>query len=284
MRQLIGGAALVALAATAAACGTKHASTRLLIDVSGRVYRLQCGPADGTVPQPGRICAELRRSPNLLVGGTAIDHSCPANDRAWFRIAGTYRGRRVDAMFPPSSCAWVPGQGDGAGIWTYLMHGAGNGEPESTFASLRVTASRTAGGSENLRLEARKLARQRRAALAAGTLRVKRGSPPDTLTLAVLRAQLRYASAHGPEIAHALLYSTTERRVDRATGVAGPPGFDPPVYVVVNRYAYRDWRGRKHVAAGCWWAQYDARTLDLGADGGSDCLDVRSLGPPVKLL
>ena len=67
-------------------------------------------------------------------------------------------------------------------------------------------------------------------------------------------------------------------------GAGGPPGYDPPVYFVVNRYAYRDWRGRKHEADGCWYAQYDARTLELGADGGSGCLDVRSLGPPVKLF
>jgi hypothetical protein len=256
-----------------------------LIDVGGRVYRLQCEPPSGSAPQPGRICAELRRSPNLLVGGPGIDHSCPPAEYTVFRISGTYRGYPIHAVFPPTNCAWVPGQDDAAGTWTYLMHGSGSGEPESRFASLRVSAAKVAGGRlEELRVKTRTLTRERRAALAAGRLRLTPGAPPDQLALAALRAQLKYASLEGPKIAHAVLYSTTAQHVDRAVGEGGQPGFDPPVYLVVNRFAYRDWRGRKHVAEGCWWAEYNARTLELGGDGGSECLDVRSLGSPVKVL
>jgi hypothetical protein len=204
------GIALLALLVSG--CGSSHPGARLLIATGGRVYRLQCDPAGGTAPRPERICAELRRSPNLLVGGPAIDHSCPPAAYTTFRIAGTYRGHRVDAIFPPSSCAWVPGQGDGAGEWTYLMHGAGTGEPESNFASLRVSSSKGGAKLEKLRLEARRLLRKRRAALAAGTLRFRPGAPPDALAIAALRAQGKYASSRGPEITQAFVYSTTAKQ------------------------------------------------------------------------
>jgi len=180
-------AALVALAAavvTAAGCGGHSNATRLKIEVTNasgtRAYSLRCAPPGGTAPRPAAICAQLRREPDMLVGGPAIEHSCPpaAGSPEGFRVSGRYRGYPVDASFSSTECGWVPGQRGAYVTWYISMRGAGPGVHEREVGSAAppragVTRDRARRAAE-LQHEARQFIRKRTKALADGTLQLQR--------------------------------------------------------------------------------------------------------------
>ncbi|MGB2874631.1 MAG: hypothetical protein WBB76_04065 [Gaiellaceae bacterium] len=251
--------ALVALAVAAARCGSHVASTQLRIEVSGssgtRSYRLECGPPAGTVPNPATICRELGRQPNLLVGGHGFDHSCPSADYQAFRVSGTYRGYPIDATFPPPTCGWVPGQAGAPAEWSYLMDHAGPGVAEHELGSAALSADARAHRRTLLRRakelwkEARRLSRQRLTALAAGRFQLVPGQPPDQFARRFFRDELEAGSLpDGPFPAEVRLYSTTRRRTG-SVGGSGDLTSSPhqPVYVLIARFAYRDYTGRRLV-------------------------------------
>jgi len=295
VRLLLSGVAVVALAAAISGCGGHEAAaTRLKIEVadseSVQAYRLECDPAAGTAPHPGTICTELRREPKLLVGGGAIDHSCPGPAGEAFRVSGTYRGYPIDATFPPSSCAWVPGQDDAGGDWSYLMDDRGRGVAEHDLGSAPVTAALRKRNRENAarvrrltRLE-RELTRARLAAIAAGRVDVSSGAGPDRAALAILKNRVASAGPPNfPEAFDARVYSTTRRRAEAALGTGRDfTRPDGPIYVVLVRYAYRDYQGRRHRDDLPWSSLLDARTLqtEVFGEGGGN---VHQLGRPVAL-
>jgi hypothetical protein len=285
---------LIVLSALLAGCGSSHPATRLKIEVSDRsgvrAYRLECGPPRGTAPHPSRICADLHRSPNLLVGGPWLDHSCPGSDYMAFRVSGTYTGHAIDATFPPPSCAWAPGQGDAADEWTYLMHAAGPGEKERELGSPPLSSAERAHRRARLRKlpglvhTARGLAQERLRALREGDLALRRGLPPDSLARRVLELQLAADQMPlRPPVADERVYSTTLGRVEGWRGVLVPDG-KRLVYLVVMHFAYRDYRGHKHRDPAAFYREVDARTLEAVGGGGADGMDLSHFGPPVELL
>ncbi len=296
MRRALRGVALLALVSAVAGCGGggHAAATKLKIeraDRSGvRAYRLTCDPAGGTAPHPVAICAELRREPKLLVGGPAFDHSCPSGAYESFRVSGSYRGYAIEATFPPSTCGWVPGQGDAADSWSQLLDDAGAGVAERELGTPRVTPAERKRNVANTALvlrtqrQDRRLARERRAAIEAGRLRITPRGRPDRVALAVLR----YETFGGelldqPHAFDARVYSSLRRTTEKSLGwQRDPTRADGPVYVLEVHYEYRDYKGRRHrddQAAS--WSVFDARSLEYegGGNGGS----ARLLGRPVTL-
>ena len=79
-------------------------------------YQLRCGPAGGTVPDPARICAAIRRDPALLYSFPGPGHSCPAG-AATVSIAGRWKGKPLHSRF--SVC--TGGQERQAGVWAGLL-------------------------------------------------------------------------------------------------------------------------------------------------------------------
>jgi hypothetical protein len=294
VKLLLPAVVLVGLATVVAGCGSKAPEARLRIEVGDasmvRAYRLTCDPAKGTAPRPAAICAALDRRPELLVGGGGLSFSCPQPDAAkTFRISGTYRGYRIGADFWP--CTWRPGQGEGLKLWTQLMDGAGPGTVVEDFGSApRSTAERLRRRALlqraiRLRRHARRLTRERRLALTAGTLRLpSRG--PDRLALTILREELEAwrRLPDRPRVADASVYSTTRRKAERVLGSPSTER-DAAVYLFTVRYAYRDYTGRRHRSAALGWSLMDARTLNSieGGFQGRNAFRLRSLGPPTKL-
>jgi len=134
VKPLLHGVALLALVATASACGGH--STRLTVEVQDAIgteaYKLSCDPAGGTVPNPSLTCSEFQRQPKLLVR-TAVDgHSCPpgaGGSGPVFHVTGRYRGRHVDAWFLTSACGGI-GDARAWADWVGLMAGRDRGVPE----------------------------------------------------------------------------------------------------------------------------------------------------------
>jgi hypothetical protein len=294
VKAQLAGVAL--LAAAAAACGGHSAgATRLTIEVGGtdgvRAYSLECDPAGGDAPHPRSLCSALRREPKLLVGGRGVSHSCPSRPGGGeaFRVSGTYRGYRIDSIFPPPECTWVPGQDDAAGAWSYLMDDAGPGRLERDFAASPASAAERARRRErsrrvqSLQERDRRLRRVRLAALEAGRLRLRPGQFPDPYAQSVIRDFVAGGElVEGPTPARARVYATTRRRAERQLGYSTTRR-DGPVYLLLVQYSYRDYRGRSHLAEGGTWSLIDARTLE-GTDGGlGPALPSVRLGRPMQL-
>ena len=278
----------------AAGCGSSPPSTKLRIEIGAsgaRVYRLTCSPAGGTVRRPRAICQALGRNPSLLVGGGGLDHSCPASDVAAYRVSGSYRGHPVDATFGTPSCGWVPGQGDAYAEWASLLTNPGRGVAEREFAPVRLTAPQRARRHEryvrrdNLSRAAQRLSRRRQARLVAGTVRLVAGTPPDALARRVLAQRLEAGSLpNGPFPGSVKVYSTTR-------GQAGSVGAAndltrsraEPIYVLLVRFSYRDYEGRRHLDPRSLAVVMDARTLDVTdiADGSN--WNQSRLGSPTPL-
>lgn len=100
MRRL---AAPILVAGALAACGSAGASTRLAITVwpQGRSgpaehYRLRCGPARGTVPDPAGACKTLARlrAPFAPVPAGAVCTQIALGPQEAL-VRGVVRGRRV---------------------------------------------------------------------------------------------------------------------------------------------------------------------------------------------
>ena len=285
MKPLFAGVALAALAAAATGCGGHSTATRLKIEVSDRsstrAYHLRCEPAGGSAPEPAAICRALRREPRLLVGGPALDHSCPGGNYEAFRVSGTYRGFPVEAVVPPQSCAWVPGQ-DGAGAeWSSLMDDAGPGVSEKQFGKPQLTRPQRVQRRAQ-RARAERLARHARKLVGDWNA----GRRDERIPFRVFREQLEAQELAGrPRVARAVVYRTTQRVVERVLGFAEPIQ-DRPMYLLVVRYAYRDYRGRIRLADdGATWALYDRRTLRPtgGGLGHLDPRKLRALGAPAAL-
>jgi hypothetical protein len=265
---------LAALACALVSCGGHGSNTRLRLTVwdgtSGRTYTLRCDPADGTAPQPRRICAALHRHPNLLVGGPGVDHTCPLSDA--LRVAGTYRGYRIAASFSP--CLWVPGQGGRGPTWSELLKGAADGQPATDpFPRPRLSnaerAQRAARAKRLPRLyrDELRLRRRRAVELANGTLRVVSGQKPDALALAYLRdLAAGVGLPDGPYPATAHVHSTTLRRVERIFGFATPEA-NSPVYVLVLGFDYRDYIGKRRSGGGATYSIIDAERLSFRGFG-----------------
>jgi hypothetical protein len=271
---MVAAASLAAIACTAASCGGHGFSTRLRLVTwdgqTGRAYSLRCDPASGTAPHPRRICAALRRYPNLLVGGPGIDHSCPASDA--FRVTGVYRSYPIDATFSP--CLWVPGQGGVGPTWSELLANAGDGESASDpFPAHPLSRSERTRRLERVRRVPQlhraelRLQRQRAAQRASGKLHLVSAGRPDALALAYLRDLTAGAGLpDGPCPAIARVYSTTQRKVERLFALRTPER-NRPLYVLVFSYAYRDYTGKWHLAAGATYSVVDAETLHVKAWG-----------------
>jgi hypothetical protein len=272
--------AVIASAAVLAGCGGHTSSTRLKIEVGDshgvRAYRLTCAPAGGTAPHPAAICAELRKEPKLLVGGWGISHSCPSGNDEAFRVSGRYRGYAIDATFPPSACAFVPGQDDAAGVWSYLLDDAGPGVAEREFGHARPTEAdrERARALIELRGRTRRLRAERLLALKTGKLEL--GTAPDKTALDFLRD----SSRTGPEPFDAQIYTTTRGKLGAEFRFGSRP--DTKVYVLVLHYAYRDYTGRRHRADDPAFSVYDAQTLEV-TDFGYPAPPLRRLGAPVTL-
>jgi hypothetical protein len=294
MRQTLRGVALLALVAAASACGGHSAATQLKIemrdDTGVHAYRLQCDPASGSAPDPRAICAQLARSPELLVGGPAVEGPCgPGLQRPGFvsfRISGRYRGYAIDASFS-MNCA-VPGQKQGFTTWWALTSGVApsNGVAENQLASSTVdravVQSRHAQGLR-LRAEIRALLARRRLALAAGAIRV---GGLDSVQLRIMRDRLElHTLPEGLELADAAIYSTTAAKAARASG-SPPPIYRPgrPLYVAEVQFAYRDYAGHRHRDTTAWWVSFDGPTL-VGGYGFTrvSAPNFRLLGRPAGL-
>jgi hypothetical protein len=266
----------------AAGCGSERHATRLRIEVADatgvRAYALRCGPARGTAPRPDRICAYLRENPSLLVGGPELDHSCPAQPGRIFRVSGTYRGHPIDATFASTACGFVPGQRGGWADWTFLMAGAGPGTREQALASAPVDRAKRreqVRRAKRLRRDLRRLKRRRGQLIANGTLEMVPGSPPDSLTRLILREELEMESLlEGTSPGQVRLYSTAGGPKERS---------DQPVYVVVVRYAYRDYTGRKHVDPTALAATMEARTLQTTDVAWGAPWNPAGMGRPIEL-
>lgn len=129
MKRVPALAVLAFAMAAAAGCGGHSSNTSLRITVFNgprtHAFTLRCDPPGGSAPQPASICAELRRSPEMLARGRALRNSCPGGDvTREVRVKGRYRGRPVDAGFSIGGCAIVVGQGAAPAIWWYLMRGS----------------------------------------------------------------------------------------------------------------------------------------------------------------
>jgi len=301
VKPLFAGVALVALAAATAGCGGRSTATRLRIEVSDRhgvhAYRLECGPAGGSAPQPTAICRALRLEPKLLVGGPGLALSCPGlgpgpGADETFRVSGTYRGHAVDALSSTGCGYWVPGQGDAGTEWSYLMDDREGGVPERDLGTAPVNSAQRRRKREDatrfhrlLRLE-RAATRARSGAIAAGRIDVGHGARPDRSALAIIRARLGSTRLlRLPEVFDADVYSTTRRRAEAALGsgrdLTRPNG---PVYLVVTHYAYRDYLGHRRRDDQPWWSLYDAKTLQVEAGGGGGGGgNLRGIGAPVAL-
>lgn len=112
------------------------------------------------------------------------------------------------------------------------------------------------------------------------------GRRDERIPFRVFREQLETQELAGrPRVARAVVYRTTQRAGERILGFAEPIQ-DRPIYLLVFRYAYRDYRGRIRLADdGATWALYDRRTL-RSTGGGLGHLDpqkLRGLGAPVAL-
>jgi len=136
VKPLLHRVVLLALVATASACGGHSNATRLKIEVQDAIgteaYMLSCDPAGGTVPNPPLTCSEFRRHPNLLVRTAADGHSCPpgaGGSGPVFHVAGRYRGRNVDAWFLWSACGGI-GDARAWADWVGLMAGRDRGLAE----------------------------------------------------------------------------------------------------------------------------------------------------------
>jgi hypothetical protein len=79
-------------------------------------YRLRCGPAGGTLPDPARACAAIRSDPALLYSVPGRDHSCP-HGAASVSLRGTWGKRAVRSSF--SMC--IGGQEEEAARWSALL-------------------------------------------------------------------------------------------------------------------------------------------------------------------
>ena len=79
-------------------------------------YELRCGPADGTVPQPARICAAIARRPALLYSFPGPGHSCPPGAPT-VSISGIWNGKPLRSTF--SVC--TGGQEQQAAEWAALL-------------------------------------------------------------------------------------------------------------------------------------------------------------------
>jgi len=291
-------AALVALAAavvTAAGCGGHSNATRLKIEVTNasgtRAYSLRCAPPGGTAPQPAAICAQLRREPDMLVGGPAIEHSCPpaAGSPEGFRVSGRYRGYPVDASFSSTECGWVPGQRGAYVTWYISMRGAGPGVHEREVGSAAppragVTRDRPRRAAE-LQHEARQLIRKRTKALADGTLQLQPGDLPDPLARKILRDYVEAEGLRGgPVPGAARLYATTRKRAAVAGAASLSSNAKQPVYVLDVRYAYRDYMGHRHLdPSGGVATTLDPATLTTTDVGYGTPWDLKGLGRPIRL-
>jgi hypothetical protein len=278
---------LLALAVGAAGCGGGGytAATKLKIEVSRdagvRSYRLECDPAAGTAPDPGAICSELRRDPKLLVGGLPIEHSCPPFDSETFRVSGTYRGYSIDATVPPGQCEWVPGQEGANASWSRLMRNAGPGVSERPAKSSPSISARSRKLHDRLWTRAGRLRRERLAAIRSGALVVRPGQL-DPLGLAFMRTLVRFEALGGPEILSGRVYSARRGRVERQLEFSTSRSGEP-VYLLVLRYAFRDYTGRRHPADGGTWAIYDGQTLESTDEGIGGQVSTAGLGPGVAL-
>lgn len=216
-----------------------HRDTSHKIEISDRsgtrAHRLQCEPSGESAPKPAPIRRALRREPKLLVGGPAIDHSCPGGNCEVFRVSGTYRGFPVEAVFPPESCARVPGQ-DGAGAeWSSLMEDAGPGVSEKQSGKPQLTRSQRVQRRAQ-RARAERLARHARKLVGDWNA----GRRDERIPFRVFRDQLEVQElASRPRVARAVVHRTTQRPVERILGFAEPIQ-DRPIYLLVFRYAYRD--------------------------------------------
>lgn len=271
--------ALVAavLLALAASCGGRSTTTRLTIQQGQSAHDLRCDPPGGSVADPAAVCRALAREPELLVGGPAIEHSCPGSPVSpkIVGVRGQYRGYPVRAVFASDSCGWVPGQGGALAEWTFLLHGSGPGR--------RVT---TAPSSSPVHVDAEKVRALRR------TLRhlvERRKASGDTrlndLALTIIRTQDQFAMAYGtsPLVARDEVFRAPRRELEALLGYRSSEP-DRPVFLVVSHYAYRDYAGRKHIATdGLSWVILNPRTLQVTDFGLGGLPSLRSLGRPVTL-
>jgi len=259
VKPVLRGVALLALVASASACGSGHSNaTRLTIEVRDdlgvHAWRLKCNPPSGTAPAPKAICGKLRRSPELLAGGPNLGGS-PCEPQSWpaFHVSGRYRGYPIEATFG-RDCD-VLGQKDAYSTWWSLMNGAaGSGVAEQQFTAAVTThaeqkqRSREEAKALRLRAELHALLARRKAALAAGTFKAFSLEPLD---VRIIRDRLELMSLNqGALLASARVYAATRGSLARAFG-APPPTFmsKAPVYEVAVRFAYRDYTGRRRLAA-----------------------------------
>ncbi|MGZ4438832.1 MAG: hypothetical protein ACXVFC_01670 [Gaiellaceae bacterium] len=294
VKPLLRGVASLAFVAAASGCGGHSSTTRLKIEVANSsgvsAYTLRCAPPGGTAPRPVEICSQLRREPDMLVGGPAIEHSCPPEGGSpeGFRVSGTYRGYPVDASFSSTECGWVPGQGSGYVTWDTSMRGAGPGvhERELSVAPTKAReAQARARRAQKLRLEAQQLTRKRTKALADGTLRLQPGGPPDPLAREILCDYVQAEGlAGGPVPGAARIYWTTRKRASVAGAASLPSNAKQPVYVLDVRYAYRDYMGHEHLdPSGGVATTLDPSTLTTTDVGYGTLWDLPGLGRPIRL-
>jgi hypothetical protein len=294
VKQALRGVALLALMATASACGGHSAATRLQIEIKDdtgvHAYRLECDPASGTAPSPRAMCSQLARSPELVVGGPAVNGPCqPGPQRPGFisfHISGSYRGYPVDATFS-MSCI-VPGQRHGFSTWWSLTSGVvrSHGVTENRLASntvdRAVVEKRHAQGLR-LRAEIRALLARRRRALASGATRVGALGPVE---LGIIRDRLElHTLPEGLVLHDAAIYSATAATAARAWG-NDPPSYRPrrPVYVAEVQFAYRDYAGHRRRDPASWWVSFDGATLVGGYDfARASTPNFRVLGRPARL-
>jgi hypothetical protein len=290
MRLWLGGIAIVALAA--AGCGANPPSTRLQLEVGdaggAHAYRLTCTPAGGTVRQPQAICRALARNPSLLVGGRGLDHTCPGPTPA-YRVSGSFQGHDVDATFGTPSCGWVPGQGDAYDRWASLLTHPGRGVAEDEFAPVALTSAERARRHaafvrrDRLARAAHRLELRRQARITAGTLRLVTGAPPDALARSVITQSLQAASLpDGPFPGRVEVYSTIRGRAG-AVAADLTRSRTEPVYVLVVRYSYRDYEGRRHLDPRALAVVMDARKLAATDLADAAPWDQPNLGPATRL-
>jgi hypothetical protein len=226
-----------------------------------------------------------------LVGGRGLDHSCPASEAAAYRVSGSYRGHPIDATFGTPSCGWVPGQADGYSDWGSLLTNPGRGVAERDFAPVALTPVERARRhelylrGERLGRAAQRLAHRRTAELAGGRLRLVTGAALDVLARRLLVGGLKAGSLpSGPVPGSAKVYSTIRGRAG-GVGAAGDltRSRSEPVYVLLVRFSYRDYKGDRHLDPRSLATVMDARTLDVTHIAYGSNWEQPRLGSPTQL-